>query len=102
MRRKESSREKMGCFRERIPNRLSCNGGPVIGNCSIMRMPGKMAVMTAMITFRGKGEKEEEDSTSWHAVAKPIRPLTPPLRPRFVQSTLKKSHGWMTACLSPA
>lgn len=59
MRRKESSREKMGCFRERIPNRLSCNGALVIGNCSIMRMPGKMAVMTAMITFKGKGRRRK-------------------------------------------
>lgn len=52
-RRKESNREKMGCFRGRIPNRLSCNGAPVSSNCSIIRMPGKMAKMM-MITFRAR------------------------------------------------
>lgn len=61
MRRKESSREKMGCFRGRIPNRLSCNGAPVITNCSIMRMPGKMVVtMVTIITSRGRGRRRRQ------------------------------------------
>jgi len=32
MRKKEPSREKTGCFRGRIPNRLSCSGAPVNSN----------------------------------------------------------------------
>ena len=81
MRRKESSREKMGCFRGRIPNRLSCNGAPVITNCSIMRMPGKMAVMMViMITTRGRGRaKEEADRAScalWPSLSGSSLPLS--------------------------
>jgi hypothetical protein len=56
MRRKESSREKMGCFGGRIPNRLRCNGAPVISNCSIMKTPGTMVTMAAMmIMLRAQG-----------------------------------------------
>lgn len=59
MRKKESSREKMGCFRGTIPSRFSCSGAPVISNCSIIRMPGKMVVMTVMIMFRGRGRRRK-------------------------------------------
>lgn len=59
MRRKESNREKMGCFRGRIPNRLSCSGAPVTSNCSIIRMPGKMVVMM-IITFRTRGRTRRQ------------------------------------------
>lgn len=106
MRRKESSREKMGCSRGRIPNRLSCDGARVISNCSIMRMPGKTVVRMVMVrTFR-KGEKEEENQASWRAVAKPIRPLTS-LRPGFAPPALKKGqpeqrHSRWLYRLSPA
>lgn len=58
MRRKESSREKMGCFRGRIPNRLCCHRAPVISNYSIMRMPGKMVEM--VITFRARGRRRRQ------------------------------------------
>lgn len=92
MRRKESSREKMGCFGGRIPNRLNCNGASVTSNCSIMRMPGKMVVMMVMITFRGRGRRRKR---IWHhgvLLPSPIRILTSPLRPRFAQPTLKKGQ----------
>lgn len=59
MRRKESNREKMGWFRGRIPNRLSCNRAPVTSNCSIIRMPRKMAIMM-IITFRAKGRTKRQ------------------------------------------
>ena len=59
-----------------------------------------------MRAFR-EGEKEEENQASWRAVAKPIRPLTSPLRPRSVPPALKKGQpeqghsGWLYR-LSPA
>lgn len=60
MKRKQSIREKMGCFwgvGGRVPNRLSYNGAPVVSNCSIIRMPGMMVVMMViMIMFRA-GQK---------------------------------------------
>lgn len=90
MRRKESSREKMGCFRGRIPNRLSCNGAPVISNCSIMTMPRKMVVMMVMMRMLEKGEKEEENQASQCAIAKPIRLLYFPFRPGFALGCSKE------------
>lgn len=107
MRKKESSREKTGCFRGRIPNRLSCNGTLVNSNCIIMRMSGKMVVMMVMMrTFRN-GKKEEENQASWSTVAKPIRLLSFPLRPEFVHPVLKKGqpeqgHSRWLCRLSPA
>lgn len=69
MKRKESSREKMGCFRAReVSNRLSYNRAPVIRNCSIMRVPGMVVViMGNHDNVQGRVDNDEE-------VAQPLWP----------------------------
>lgn len=53
MKRKESSREKIGCFRASgVSNRA-----PVISNCSIMRGPG-MVVVIMVIMIKVENDKE--------------------------------------------
>lgn len=46
----------MGCFRARgVSTRLSYNRGPVISNCSIMRVPGMVVVIMVIVTMFGAG-----------------------------------------------